>query len=181
MAQRLGFYEVRVQETPAGLELLDRGVAMAAPKSRSHVRALLDRASANLWLARLAQWHFARGEPAASLSAIDSLLQDIGYPSVRIAKRLASILTLKSRAELALGRTAAALATAESAVAIAEGMSLDPQSSASVGAALMVLAETRRALGDSSHANAAAQRAGQALTAALGPAHSETRAALTFR
>ena len=213
MAERLGFYEVRVAETAAGLELLDRGVAMSAPKNRSQVKALLNRASANFWLGRLepalqdltaaervlaenptevhdyvraarllrAQWRFARGEPAASLAEVDRLLQDIGYPSARIASRLASMLTLKARAELALGRTAAALATAESAVAIAESMSLDPQSSASVGAALMALAETRRALGDPANASAAAQRAGKALAAALGPDHSETLAALNFR
>ena len=140
---------------------------MAAPKNRSRVKALLDRASANFWLGRLgpalqdltaaervlaenptevheyvraarllrAQWRFARGEPAESLTEIDRLLQDIGYPSVRIASRLASMLTLKARAELALGRTAAALATSESAVGVAEAMSLDPQSSASVGRA----------------------------------------------
>src|SRR5690606_14585428 len=52
-AQRLGLYEVRVEETATGLELLDRGVAVTAPKARSHIRALLDRASANLWLGRL--------------------------------------------------------------------------------------------------------------------------------
>ena len=186
---------------------------MSAPKNRSQVKALLNRASANFWLGRLepalqdltaaervlaenptevhdyvraarllrAQWRFARGEPAASLAEVDRLLQDIGYPSARIASRLASMLTLKARAELALGRTAAALATAESAVAIAESMSLDPQSSASVGAALMALAETRRALGDPANASAAAQRAGKALAAALGPDHSETLAALNFR
>lgn len=213
VAQRLGFYEVRVEETAAGLEFLDRGVAMTAPKNRSHVRALLDRASANVWLGRLdpalhdltdaerllaetptdvhdyvraarllrAQWHLARGEPSASLSEIDSLLQEVGYPRARIANRLASMLTLKARAELALGRTTVALGTAEIAVAIAEAMSLDPQSSASMGAALMALAETRRALGDSTNANAAAQRAGQSLAAALGRDHSETKAALNFR
>jgi len=77
--------------------------------------------------------------------------------------------------------SAAALGTAKSAVAIAEASSLDPPSSALVGAALMALAETERALGDTTNANAAARRAGQALAATLGPDHSETRAALNFR
>jgi len=213
LVRRLGLYEVRVEETAAGLELLDRGVAMSGRSTRSHVGALLDRAAANLWLGRLdpalqdltaverllaanptdvhayvraarllrAQWHFARGEPTASLSEIDGLLQDVGYPGARIGNGLESILTLKTRAELALGRTAAALETAESAVAIAEARSLEPQGSSSVGAALMALAETRRMLGDSANASAAAQRAAQALAAALGPDHSETRAALGFR
>ncbi|HKU15142.1 MAG TPA: serine/threonine-protein kinase [Steroidobacteraceae bacterium] len=212
IAQRLGFYEVRVEESAAGMELLDRGVAAAAPKNRLRIRALLDRASASLSLGRLdpalqdlteverllaenptdvqyylraarllrAQWQFARGDPSASLAEVDGLLTDIGYPRTRTAKQLAAMLTLKSRAELALGRVAAAAATAQSAVTIAEAMSLDPQSSASVGAALMALAGTQRALGDSSNAKAAAQRAGQALAAALGPDHSQTRAAVSF-
>ena len=158
---RLGLYEVRVEETPAGLELLDRGVATTAVQNnRSHVRALLDRASANLWLDRLdpassdlteaerllaqnpidvhdyvraarllrAQWHFARDEPAAALTQIDDLLEDVGYPGTRVANRLPSMLTLKARAELALGRTAAALRTSNSAVEIAAAMSLEAQS-----------------------------------------------------
>lgn len=212
MAQKLGLYAVRVEETAAGLELLDRGVALAASRSPSHVKALLDRASANLWLGRLdaasqdltqaermlaenatgvhgqaraakllrAQWQLARGEPMASLTGIDQLLRDVGYPDARTANRLAFALTLKARAEFALGRTDAALATARSAVEVAEATSLDPQDSASVGAALMTLAETQRALGDSASANSAARRAAQTLAAALGPDHSETRAALNF-
>jgi tetratricopeptide (TPR) repeat protein len=214
LSQRLGFYEVRVEETPAGLELLDRGVAMTdGNNNRSHIRALLDRASANLWLGRLdpassdltdaerllaqnsvdmqdylrnarllrAQWHFARGEPAVALTQVDELLGDIGYPRTRIANRLPAMLTLKARAELALGRAAAALQSSNSAVGIAEAMSLEANRSASVGAALMALAETRRALGDTANAAAAARRAAKELTAALGPEHSETRAALQFR
>ena len=211
---RLGFYEVRVAETPPGLELLDRGVAATAVQSnRSHVKALLDRASANLWLDRLgpassdlteaerllaqnpidmhdhvraarllrAQWHFAREQPAAALAKIDDLLEDVGYPGTRVANRLPSMLTLKARAELALGRSAAALRTANSAVEIAAVMSLEANRSASVGAALMALAETQRALGDSANAAAAARHAAETLAAALGPGHSETQAALRFR
>jgi serine/threonine-protein kinase len=209
---RLGLYQVRVEETEAGLALLDRGLAMMAQKSRSQVRGLLDRASANLWLGRSdpalqdlteaerllkqnpvdaheyvrtarlvrAQWLFTRGESMESLREVDGLLDDIGYPGARVANQLASILTLKARAELALGRAAAALQTAESAVTIAEASSLEPQASASVGAALMTLAEAQRALGDSGSAATAAQRASRALAAALGPDHSETRAALSF-
>jgi serine/threonine-protein kinase len=213
MVQRLGLYEVRVEATAAGLELLDRSVARTAAKHRPHVRALLDRASANLWLGRLepalqdltaaehrlaenptevqdyvrasrllrAQLLLARDEPAASLVEIDGLLGDIGYPGKRIANRLSLTLTLKARAELALGRTAEALATAQRAVTIAEEMSLDPQSSVSVGAALMALAEAQRARGDSGLADVAARRAGRTLEAALGRDHSETQAALNFR
>ena len=94
----------------------------------------------------------------------------MGYPGARVANRLPSMLTLKARAELALGRAAVALRTSESAVEIAAAMSLEPQCSASVGAALMALAETQRALGDSANAAAAARRAAaSAYATALGP------------
>lgn len=128
-----------------------------------------------------AQWHFATGDPTESLKQVDALLTDIGYPATRTANRLATILTLKARSELALGQTAAALSTAERAVSIAEEMSLDPNRSAWVGGALMALAESRRALGDSPGASASAERAAQVLTAALGPDHSETQTAMNFR
>jgi serine/threonine-protein kinase len=216
IAMRLGLYEVLVEETPAGLELLDRGVATTAAAQSNRplqIRALLGRAAANLSLDRLdrvlqdltqaerllaenpigvhdyaraarllrAQWYFARGDSAAALTEVETLLDEVGYPSSRVANRLPAVLTLKARAELALGRTAAALASAEDAVETAEAMSLEPDGSASVGAALMALAEARRALGDSAAAAAAAQRAARVLSVALGPDHSETHAALTFR
>ena len=105
LARQLGLLEVRVEETAAGLALLDRAVAMTAVQnSRSHVRALLDRAvrESMAWSSRSgsqdlteaerllaqnptdahdyvraarllrAQWHFARGEPAAALTRIDA-------------------------------------------------------------------------------------------------------------
>ncbi|HKU13216.1 MAG TPA: serine/threonine-protein kinase [Steroidobacteraceae bacterium] len=215
MARRLGFYQVRIHETAAGLSLLNRGVAGAAAQNNhdSHIAALLDRAATNLWLHRLeaaladvaaaeqlaaqnpsghrnalrtarlmrSQAHLARNVPAAALEGVESLLAEIGYPRVRAANGLASMLTLKARAERALGRTDAALATANDAVVIAEQMSLQTERSALVGAALMALAETHRALGDSTAASAAARRAAATLSASLGPGHSETRAALQFR
>ncbi len=121
-----------------------------------------------------AQLLVARGEPTAAIGELDEILADIDYPHRRAANRLAPILILKARAELALARTG-------DAQAIAEANAPRPERSAIVGAALMVIAEAQRTSGDTESARASAQRAAVALSAGLGADHSETRAALLFR
>ena len=214
LAHRFGFYQVRIEETDAGLVWIDRAVAAAAAQNDSagHVAALLSRAQALLLLGRLegvlvdveeaerlsrasltnyraarqwasllrAQWLLARGETVPAQSEIDLLLADTGYPRQRGAVRLVSILTLKARTELALARYPEALEAAREALAIAEATALHPQRSANVGAALMVMAEAQRALGDEQDARASARRAVAELSASLGPDHSETRTAALF-
>jgi eukaryotic-like serine/threonine-protein kinase len=128
-----------------------------------------------------AQVMFARSEPGPALEELDRVLAEIDYPTRRVANRLAAMVTLKSRAELALGRNAAALASAQDALRIAEVASLKPERSADVGGALMALASAQRAAGDASGARASAGRAVTALTNGLGPNHSETRAARDFQ
>jgi ATP/maltotriose-dependent transcriptional regulator MalT len=128
-----------------------------------------------------AQLLAARPEPAAAIAELDGILAELGYPQKRVANRLAPILTLKARAELALGRSAAALITAREAHSIAEANAPHPERSAYVGAALMTIAEAQRASGDAEGARASAKRAATALSAGLGPDHSETRAALLIR
>lgn len=123
----------------------------------------------------------ARAQYMPAMDMINALLEDLGYPRARIANRLAPLLTLKARTELALGRTDAALATARDALAIAETNSVQPERSADVGAVLMVIANAQRAAGDEAGARASAQRAVPALSTGLGPNHSETRAAALFR
>jgi hypothetical protein len=98
-----------------------------------------------------------------------------------VANRLDTMLTLKARAELALGRTVAALATAREALTIAEADVPQPGSGANVGAALMAVAEAQRAAGDADGARTSARRATTALAHGLGPDHSETRAASQFQ
>lgn len=115
--------------------------------------------------------------PAAALQLLDPLLVDLGYPQRRNARHLATVLTLRASALLALQRTADALSTAREALAVAEFQAGSPDRSADVGAALMALAHAQLATGDSNSARNSAQRAAQALSASLGPKHSETRAA----
>jgi len=128
-----------------------------------------------------AQMQFARAEYAAVVQEIDAILADVDYPRRRVASRLAPMLILKARAELALGRKEAALATARDALSIAEGVATKPDESADVGGALMVMAQSQRAAGDIAGARASAQRAALSLAGGLGPDHPETKAARDFR
>jgi serine/threonine-protein kinase len=214
-AHPLGLYQVRLDETDAGLVWLDRGVAKSAAENQRRVQiaALLNRAQAHLLLGMLdrvltdvesaelltqenprehgdalrgarfirAQLLAGRGEPGAALAELDGILAELGYPQKRVANRLADILTLKAREELALGRNSAALITARDAYAIAVANAPHPERSASVGAALMAIAQAQRASGDAEGARASAKRAAAALSIGLGPDHSETRAALLIR
>jgi hypothetical protein len=214
-AHRLGLYQVRVEETDAGLVWLDRAVAMSTARNNrtEQIGALLNRARAYVLLNRLeavladveaaerlaqenpgenrdplrgarlirAQLLVARAQPAAAIGELDAILAEIGYPQQRVANRLADLLTLKARAELALGRSAAALTTARDALTIAEGSATRPERSAEVGAALMTIAEAQRATGNAESARESAKRAAVALAGGLGPDHSETRDALSFQ
>jgi len=213
-ASRLGFLQVRIQESDEGFEWLDRAVASAARVENhgAHIVALLNRARANVLRGRLdrvpgdieaaerlaranpgenvvpmrdarlirAEWLLARGDAAAAIREIEINFKEIGYPRQRVANQLALMVLLKARAELALDQPAAALSTAGDALAIAETNAPNPEQSATVGAALMVIAHASRALGDEQKAQASAQRAVAALSNGLGPEHSETRSAVTF-
>jgi serine/threonine-protein kinase len=208
---KLGFYEVRVEETGAGLAWLDRAIAAARSQRNRHseIGALLSRGTAHAALGHPAQasadltaaerlaasdpkenQSALRGirlqqaqvlvtgnAPAAALQLLDPLLVELGYPQRRTAARLAAALTLRARALLALQRTPDALSTAREALAVAESQAGSPDRSADVGAALMALAHAQLAASDVKDARSSAQRAAQALSASLGPNHSETRAA----
>jgi tetratricopeptide (TPR) repeat protein len=210
-ASRLGFLQVRVDQTEAGFEWLDRAVATAArlESHGAHIAALLNRARANVLLGRLdrvpadidtaeqlardnpgenlvpmrdarlirAEWLLARAEAAAAIRELEINFKEIGYPQKRVANQLALMVLTKARAQLALGQPAAALATARDALAIAETNAPKPEQSATVGAALMVIANASRAMGDERTALSSARRAATALSHGLGPNHSETRAA----
>src|SRR6185312_3592411 len=105
----------------------------------------------------------------------------MGYPAQRTNIRLAGALTIRSQAQLALGRNNEALQTAREALSAAEEHALDSTRSADVGAALMAMARAQRALGDVAGARNSAQRATRSLTVGLGPSHSESRAAVAFQ
>ena len=211
MMNKLGFYQVRVEETPAGLVWLDRAVKTAQAKGNrpAAIGALLNRSAAEVLLGRLgpaaadldagerlaevnpadnrnallamrmirAQLQLSQHSPAAALAVLDPLLADLGYPQRRTAERLATVLTLRARALLTLGRNAEALACAREAVDVAQAQAGSPDRSASLGAALMALAGAQLASGDAVAAGNSAHRAAQTLYASLGADHSEARAA----
>src|SRR3569833_204738 len=127
-----------------------------------------------------ARLFFAEGRFDAAEEAIKELLPQTGYPGERTNVRLADALTVRSQAELALGRQNEALQTAREALSVAEEHALDSARSADVGAALMAIAQAQRALGDMEGARNSARRAARSLTVGLGPSHSQTRAAAAF-
>lgn len=127
-----------------------------------------------------AQWLFAEGRAKESLAASGELLPTLGYPAQRSSIRLADVLTLRSRVQLALDKKQEALETASEALAVARDHALDGDRSADVGAALMALARAQRASGDAAGAIDSARHAARVLSQALGPSHSETLAAVSF-
>ena len=211
---RLGYMQVRVQESPEGLAWIERGlhdsreqkstsveISSLVSRARSElILGLRDKVDADLRAAEKlvedtqskdalvrqnialvrAEWLFAQGRTAESLAASDALLPTLGYPGQRTNVRLAEVLTLRSRAQLALDKKQEALETAREALAVAQDHALDGDRSAEVGAALMALARAQRASGDAAGAGTSAGRAARVLAQALGPSHSETRAALSF-
>ena len=161
----------RLDEMASDLDAAER---LAQPGAGEHRHALR---TAHLLRA---QWRLAKGDASMALEEIDRLLTEIDYTRNKSAPQLARALTLKARAHLALGASAPALSEARDALAAAQAIAIDPQQSADVGAALMVLAQAQRATGDASAARASAQRAAAILGASLGPRHSQTVAAANF-
>ena len=212
---RLGYMQVRVDESADGLAWIERALRDARTHKSASVEmaALISRARAELILGMTgrvgadleqaekliadtqnkdplvrdniavirARSLLAEGRFAATEEAVNTLLPQMGYPAQRTNLRLADALTVRSQAELALGRNNDALQTAREALSVAEEHALDSSRSADVGAALMAMARAQRALGDMEGARNSARRATRSLTAGLGPAHSETRAAAAFQ
>src|SRR5262249_2221768 len=112
-----------------------------------------------------AQIDLLRSQPEAALRELDTILTEVGYPGDRVSNRLATVLTTKARAQLALSCNAEALATARDAVEISEASAIKPDQSAYTGAALMTLAEAQRATGDTANARVSATRAASILSA----------------
>jgi eukaryotic-like serine/threonine-protein kinase len=214
VSQRLGFLQVRIEETAAGLVWIDRAVASAVAQNHrpAQIGAILSRARALLVLGRFepvppqvqeaerlaredpeanamallsirqirAQLQLEQHHPEVAVAEIEPLLTELGYPQKRTSDRLAPALTARARAELMMGRPAKALATARESLAVADSIAWKPDQSAESGAALQVMAECQRAMGDVPGARASATRAATVLANSLGPNHSETRAAAAF-
>ena len=136
------------------------------PEGDPRLRATVAYARAFIALSR-SQLHEAQIAAAV-------LLETIGYPdSTKVHAFQAADLQLLLAARVALGAGNAADAARLSAQAleIADGVARDPQRSATVGEARLVLARARDAQHDRAGARQAIRGAAQALGAGLSPAH----------
>jgi hypothetical protein len=126
-----------------------------------------------------AELQYAGERYDAALQSIDEVLLDVGYPENRVANQLDAMLTFRARALLAAGRTEEALKSAQDAHALASANAFDASRSADVGAALLVLSEAQRRIGELSAARDAARQAAAAFAASLGADHYDKKTADT--
>jgi len=116
----------------------------------------------------------ARSQPQEAQAAVASLLQTIGYPdSAKVLAFQSADLQLLLAARVALkaeNATDAARLSTE-ALELATGVARDPQRSATVGEARLLLARARYAQHDRTGARQAIRGAAQALGAGLSAAH----------
>ncbi len=115
-----------------------------------------------------AEFDIARGAATAALDILQPLLAEPGAasPPWQWHGRL-----LAARAQLGLGRAAAALAEAEQALATARQLQGDRQHSVRSGSALLWLGAAQAAAGDAAAARASLQQAVQQLQGSVDPAH----------
>jgi tetratricopeptide (TPR) repeat protein len=115
-----------------------------------------------------------RGQPQEAQAAAASLLETIGYPdSARVHSFQSADLQLLLAARIALeaGNAADAARLSTQALELATAVARDPQRSATVGEARLVLARAREAQHDHNGARQTIRGAASALGAGLSPDH----------
>jgi eukaryotic-like serine/threonine-protein kinase len=148
-----------------------RAAAQAAAEqigdaSEPRLQTVVDRA--RTWVA------LAANDLAGAQAAAASLLNDIGYPDPAKVRRAQSgdlQLLLAARVALRAQRAREAAQLSTEALELATHMARDPQRSATVGEARLLLARAREARGDRPGARAAIQGAHAALIAGLAADH----------
>jgi serine/threonine-protein kinase len=128
-----------------------------------------------------AELDYRRGNIGAARKAMGELLGSLGYPQQTQGPRIANILILAARIELAAGDPGHAARLATDALRVATDVARKPEDSADVGEASLVLAQAQAARGDIQSARVSVERALPSLTNGLGPEHSRTREALELR
>ncbi len=124
----------------------------------------------------------ARGELPQAQQQIEAALQKLrAAASSRDALYLGSALLTAGKIASARQHYPEAQDKAQQALNLFEQRARQPQQSADVGEALLLLAKERRAQGDAAGTRALAGRAAQCLDAALGPDHFLTHDALALR
>ena len=132
----------------------------------------LERSRAELDLA------LGRGEQARA--RIAALLTNLGFPERRDGAVLPPSLRSAARIELSAGSTTTAERYARAAVELAEAVARDPDQSADVGEALLLLGLAERAIAPDA-AIPLLERAAEVLANSLGPEHPLTREARQAR
>jgi hypothetical protein len=141
-------------------------VRLLTPTSDPRERMTAHRA---LTLVALTRRDLAAAEADAAM-----LLNDLGYPDkrrVRAAQSADVQLLLAARVALDAGRAGYAAQLADDALEIATSLARNPQQSANVGEARLLLARALLATGDTVGAHTAIQGAAGALRAGLTPEH----------
>jgi len=113
----------------------------------------------------------AQGRPGQARSQLDPLIGAVRDPKGGLGIYLGPALLLSSRIDVALGRTEDAESAAEEALSLFERRARQPEQSADVGEALLVLAQAKAGANDATAARAPASRAVVAPTNSLGADH----------
>jgi non-specific serine/threonine protein kinase/serine/threonine-protein kinase len=124
-----------------------------------------------------AELELARGLTSQARSRITALLASMEYPERRVGPVLPATLRSAARIELAGGSPAAAESYAQAAVELAQTVARDPEQSADVGEALLLLGLAQRASDNLAAARQSFERATVSLTNGLGADHRLTREA----
>jgi non-specific serine/threonine protein kinase/serine/threonine-protein kinase len=124
-----------------------------------------------------AELDLAQGRAHEARARIATVIAVLGYPQQRGGPVLTTALRTAARIELAAGSPATALRYAQAAVEAAESVARDPEQSADVGEALLLLGLAERERGNSAAARDALRRATVSLGNGLGAEHPLTREA----
>jgi non-specific serine/threonine protein kinase/serine/threonine-protein kinase len=124
-----------------------------------------------------AELDLALGRAEQARARIAALLTDLGFPDRRDGPVLPPTLRAAARIELSAGSTATAERYARAAVEVAETVARDPEQSADVGEALLLLGLAQREAGNLPGARQSFERATVSLTNGLGAEHRLTREA----
>jgi tetratricopeptide (TPR) repeat protein/tRNA A-37 threonylcarbamoyl transferase component Bud32 len=127
-----------------------------------------------------AELSLAQGHPAQARSQLDPLIATVRDPKGGLGSSLGPALLLSSRIAVAQGHIEDAESAAKEALSFSEKRARQPEFSADVGEALLVLAEAQRAGNDPSGARESAGRAVVALTNSLGADHPLTLKAVAL-
>ncbi len=125
----------------------------------------------------LAQLALSRGEMSRAQELIDSALEQFEFPTGARPPGVSAALVTAARIYLRSGDLDKAETFAQAALDLSEATARDPQESADVGEALLVVSQVRRARGATGDLRPSLERAQQALTNGLGPEHRLTREA----